>query len=78
MKTYDDLMLVFAPRLRKAIKRSGKSVQQIARNITCDATAVYYYQQGKRLPNSHNLCLLADELGVSLDWLFGRKKEAEK
>lgn len=75
MKTYDDLMFVFTKRLRLAIEKSGLSIKQVAASIYSDPATVYYYQQGRRLPGSLNLYLLADTLGVSVDWLFGRERE---
>ena len=71
--TYNDLMLVFAKRLRQAIEKSGLSVKQVAASIYVDCTTVYYYQQGVRLPGAMNLRLLADVLHVSVDWLLGRE-----
>lgn len=78
MKTYDDLMLMFAKRLRMAVKNSGLSIKQVAASIYSDPKTVYYYQQGRRLPGALNLYLLADTLGVSVDWLFGRETEGQK
>lgn len=71
--TYNDLMLVFARRLRQAIEKSGLSVKQVAASIYVDRTTVYYYQQGVRLPGAMSLRLLADVLHVSVDWLLGRE-----
>ena len=71
--TYDDLMLVFAKRLREAIRKSGLTVKEIAERIFVDKTTVYYYQQGHRMPGALNLRMLADVLGVSADWLLGRE-----
>ena len=74
MVTYDDVMLVFAKRLRHAIDRSGLTVKEIADRICVDRTTVYYYQQGNRLPGALNLRMLADLLNVSTDWLLGREE----
>ena len=60
--------------LRVAIRRSGKSVSQIARESgVCDRT-IYEYtgrKQAQTVPSTPTLVDLAIALGVSMDWLCG-------
>ena len=65
-------MSVFRQRLVEAISRTGKSANQIAADAGISHFAIYSYLREERIPNAFTLCCLADVLGVSMDWLFGR------
>ena len=64
---------IFAKRLKEArkSKKSPLSQKDLAKIIDVTKTSMCNYEKGL-LPSLKNTLNLADELGVSLDYLFGR------
>lgn len=66
---------IFRQRLMEAIVKSGKSSDQVAREAGISHYCMYsWLHESNRVPNSYNLACVADVLGVSMDWLWGRDK----
>lgn len=49
------------------------SQSQLAERLWIDRSSLSGYEIGKRTPDIYMLCRIADELGLSLDELVGRK-----
>ncbi len=49
-----------------------KTPYRLAKNIKINNYLIYLWINGKNLPNTYNLIRIADDLGVSLDYLAGR------
>lgn len=68
-------MTIFRQRLAEAIAKSGKSPDTIAAEAKISHYAIYSWLRGNcRTPNMVTLSSVADVLGVSLDWLWGRDR----
>lgn len=71
-------MDIFSNRLKIAIKNKGMSIKEISRQTGIDWRTIYIYlDPGKYRrknvnPHAVNLEALAEVLGVSMDWLWGR------
>ena len=67
----------FQERLTDAIKESKLSHPQICERSEGKITFqhLWIWQNGKTYPRIPSLCLLADILGKSIDYLLGRKNE---
>lgn len=65
---------VFGERLKKAVEESGISIEDIATDIEMARSSVYEWMLGMHFPTVDVLVGLADELDVSIDWLFGRSE----
>lgn len=78
MKSHGEVMRVFAARLKASIRQSGWTVTEVANRVCTNPATVYYYLRQKRLPGAHTLCLLAELLGVSTDWLLGIDEEDDE
>ena len=66
---------MFASRLRAAIGRSGLSIAEIVRRSGVADVAIYSWMGLRRRPRLLSAVMVADALGVSLDWLLGRDYE---
>jgi len=69
-------------RLRVARARTGLSSREVAARVQVagyDMTdrAVRYYERGDHEPSLSRAAALADALGVSVDWLLGRRPLSE-
>ena len=65
-------------RLRLAINRSGRSVEEIAQEAGIPSRSLYTYtgtMRAQTCPAVVTLVRLAQVLGVSLDWLCGLEDE---
>lgn len=62
----------FAVRLRQTRQGSGLSQMQLSIKSGIAQNMIWAYEAGKRMPNAFTLCCLADALGVSMDYLYGR------
>ena len=49
-----------------------KTPYRLAKNIKINNYLIYLWINGKNIPNTYNLIRIADDLGVSLDYLAGR------
>ena len=50
---------------------------ELAKRIGVDRTSISSYERGKRIPDIFILCRIADEFGVTLDYLVGRSVQGE-
>lgn len=66
--------MVFHEQLRKLRQATGLSQKQFAEAIGFRKDLYNKYEQGVARPSYETLLRIADELGVSLDALFGRDK----
>lgn len=70
-KKYKPLLKKFATRFNEELELKGFSQEQFAETINTSTGALSNYRTGKRLPESKLLYDIAEELHVSLDYLFG-------
>ncbi len=63
----------FSRRLSAAMKARGHTISSLAQAIGVTHSSIYGYIEGKRLPRADYMVAMAEALGVSLDWLVGRK-----
>lgn len=63
----------FSARLKAAMKARGHTISSLAETIGVTHSSIYGYIEGKRLPRADYMVAMAEALGVSLDWLVGRK-----
>ena len=69
-------MTIFRQRLTEAIVASGKSPNQVAKEAGVSHFCIYsWMRENDRMPNAFNLACIADALGVSMDWLWGRDEK---
>lgn len=73
--TREEVAVVFRDRFRQVYYKTGISVAEMAKKAQRRPKDIYCYLEGKRTPTALSACGLADALGVSIDWLFGRKEE---
>lgn len=59
------------PRLRQLRNARGLSVRELARRAGCSASLVSQVERGVTTPSASVVYALANELGISLDFLFG-------
>lgn len=64
-----------ADRLKKLRKEKGLYQKDVAEDIGLTASAIGFYEQGKRKPDNDTLQKLADYYDVSTDYLLGRTNE---
>ena len=62
-------------RIRKARKARGMSQEELAEKLDVSFQAVSTWEQGKFIPDSEHLPLLAKELNLSLDALFAEEEK---
>lgn len=65
-------MSVFSDRLRLSRERLNYSQKEFAQKINIATNTYNGYETGNRMPNLDIVTMLADELGVSVDYLLGR------
>lgn len=73
---------VIARRLKVARARKGWTQERVAAEVcasgvTLTNAALSYYERGEAAPSLVRALALADVLGVSLDWLVGRRPITE-
>lgn len=61
----------FSKRFNEALKSSGKTQTQIAKEINVTKQSVNDYVKGKSVPSLETLCLLCKSLDVTADYLLG-------
>lgn len=64
----------FPARLRKLRNCAGMSRSELAGKARIGTTTIQSYERGIVDPSAHALRCLADALGVSMDYLYGRGK----
>ena len=64
---------LFRQRIRQAIAKSGKTPNEVAHEAGISHYAIYSWLREERTPNVFCLAKVADVLGVSMDWLWGRE-----
>ncbi len=69
--------MTFGQRLRQARKEKGLSLVKLADLSGVHETAINAYECARYGPGLNNAIRLADDLGVSLDWLAGRTDKKE-
>ena len=61
----------FPQRLKQARETKGLSRSKLVELTGIPLPCLSKYETGKSLPNTLNLIILAESLGVSLEWLCG-------
>lgn len=62
----------YAERLYNTMLKKGLNIQSLAEKAEVSRYCIYSNINGKTTPDAHTLGKLADVLGVSMDWLWGR------
>lgn len=62
-------------RIREARCKRGITQDTLAELAGLTRTSVNFYESDKHDPSFFNATCIADVLGVSLDWLAGRKED---
>lgn len=71
---------IFSERLNYALKLSGMSKSELARNVGIDKSNITIYTSGKgrkTIPNGENLQAIAKALNTTASWLLGDDAELE-
>lgn len=63
---------VFFSRLRQIREKRGMTLQQLGDLIGTSPQDIYHLEKGQMPRKRKRFVAIADALGVSLDWLFGR------
>lgn len=66
----------FSARLRAARERAGLSQADLAAKAGFQPSAISHFENARREPAFDTLKILADALGVPIDYLLGREGEA--
>ncbi len=61
----------FRERLKELRLEKGLTQKQLAENIGSVQSAVYYWENGQRIPNALSIIAIAKFFGVSADYLLG-------
>lgn len=61
-----------AERLKEARERKGLSQQALAKIVKVSQASISWFESGDTIPSGNKIGLLADALGVSIDYLYGR------
>lgn len=69
----DENVTVYGQRLAEAMAKNGYSVKQLVKIAGVSPSTIYSALERETVPNAFTLACLADALGVSMDWLWGRK-----
>lgn len=64
---------VFSRRLSVAMEARGFTIYTLAREIGITHNCFYGYLEGRRMPRLDYALAISGALGVSLDWMVGRK-----
>jgi transcriptional regulator with XRE-family HTH domain len=70
MSGHADARELLGERLRAHRLGRGLSLRQLGRRAGVSASAISEFERGKTWPKIETLCVLADELELSLDALF--------
>lgn len=73
MQRAEELSAIYKKRLIAAMKAKGYTHHQLAREAGISPQAIYGYIEGIRLPRLDYIVAISKTLGVSIDWLAGRK-----
>lgn len=63
--------MTLGERLRTAREQRGLTRIQLGKDVCITEQAIYYFENGLRIPSVHTLTEIAAVLDVSLDWLCG-------
>ncbi len=67
-----ELSTIFSKRLTEAVVQSGTTYAALAQKLGVNKSTVSMYIHEKALPSLATLCMIADILEVSTDFLLGR------
>ena len=65
-------MPTYKQRLVEAMGKKNMSVDRLVEASGVSRSAIYSYLNRNAIPNAYTLGCLADTLGVTMDWLWGR------
>jgi transcriptional regulator with XRE-family HTH domain len=65
-------MSLFAERLRTLREQHGWSQRELGRRCNIAESMIQRYERGLSEPVASNLSIIAEQLGVSVDYLLGR------
>ena len=67
-------MKILSERLKQARLEKGMTQKDLFKKTGLAMSSICLYETGKTEPSLFSTFLLADALGVSIDWLVGRRK----
>ena len=65
-------MTVYGQRLAEAMAAKNYTVKQLEKITVLSKSTIYAAMERDANPNAFTICCLADALGVTMDWLWGR------
>lgn len=65
-------------RLRRVREAAGLTQTELAERVGAGTNQIYRYEKGETDPSAEVLAALAQELGVTVDWLLGLVDEPQK
>ena len=63
--------------LKEARENIGLNQKEFAQKLGMSQQRYQHYESGKREPDNHTLALIAQELGVTTDYLLGKSESLE-
>lgn len=69
-----DILLEFGIKLDELMRQKGTTNEKLAEIIGCSSQMISYYRTSRNFPQPEKICALADFFDVSIDYLFGRKR----
>ena len=72
MQEKDIAQTNFSSRLSSAMKNNSLTQKALSELSGIRQVSISEYLNAKTIPNAESLCSLANALGVSMDWLWGR------
>lgn len=61
-----------AERLKEAREKKGLSQRKLAEMVKVSQASISWFESGDAMPSGNKIGLIADALGVSIDYLYGR------
>ena len=68
-------MNVFSQRLKQAMQQANMTQKRLVDETGLGKSSISQYLSGKNEPTNKNMAIIAEKLGVPLDWLNGGYKE---
>lgn len=72
--TAKNWLLDFGIKLDELMRKHGVTNEKLAEIVGCSTQMISYYRTSRNFPQPEKICAIADYFDVSLDYLFGRKR----
>ena len=74
MKNIDNILELFSQRLKELMKEKNLNITKFADLVNIPRTTVNSWTLGLKFPRLDYLWKIADEFGVTIDYLVGREE----